>query len=555
MKFFKQTYFSVIPLLIVLLSILSCGEDESDVMEHLQSRQISNANLKIDAVFFAQTHVQKPDSEYFTLVSDRKALVKVHVISGSSQQSSDVKAIVKLNGEKLEIPLAGPKYLPSFVGKEPCDVTHSYDDSFTGFIPKEWVKPGMTVKIKAGKQKVKYNNLTISAPTVLKINMFDIYTFNDGEKDFPEGWKEEFEAKLPIKELQVERQKAVFEEVVVIPNGERPAKRIFLKNEARKGEQTAARWMGALMDASGLARRTNLYYLNTHNLSVSGGRGADFHGVGQVGQEGYLVHEGGHALSLAHCNQGHYPYKKGQICGIDVEKEHVGTTWFFDLNHEKFISPISELKGTFRKTPMLGGGRGQEKEDWAKTNMKFFSDYEVNKMKNYLEKHVAVWNEELQGYASWNAQTNDYTIPIENDGVQYPVERDAKVLSVLISVSAVTEEANIIYPPIGPYTAGLINLFDPRNVTDRVKAQAYFCPPEGCDVSLMIIQGGKKKYVMLPISWDETADPLEKQSFKTRAVNLPARDGNITKVKLLFTPDAEKNGLPTNADVIIKWKK
>jgi len=519
------------------------------------SLSYARADITIDAVFFAQTHVQEPSYEYFTLVSDREALIKVHVLSSDpSRKLPNVEAIVSVNGDKHKVSLSGPASLPAYIEKEACFVDHHADDSFIGYIPKEWVQPGMSVKIKAGKKRTVIENFKVGAPTVLNINMFDIFTFKEGDKDYPSGWKQEFEAKLPVSRLEVERVNAVFGEIVVAPSNSGPAKRVYSKNETRKGEKMASRWMGALMDAAGTARRTNLYYLNTHNLSVSAGRGADFHAVGQVGQEGYLLHEGGHALSLAHSSQGFHPYKKS-MCGVYAEKPHVGPTWFFDLPNKKFTSPISNLKGSYKKSPMLGGGRGNEKEYWAKTYMKNYSDFGVNKMQKYLEKHMVVWNQDLNSYANWNSETNDYTKTVANNGVLYPVERDVDVVSILSSVSAVTEEANIIYPPIGPYKAGLIELFDPSIAGDRVAAEKVFCPSEGCDVSLRIIQGGQKKYVMLPISWDESADPLAGSSFLTKAVNLPASEGEVSNVKVLFTPDAEHNGLPNTMKAIAKWRK
>ena len=55
---------------------------------------------------------------------------------------------------------------------------------------------------------------------------------------------------------------------------------------------------------------------------------------------------------------------------------------------------------------------------------------------------------------------------------------------------------------------------------------------------------------MLPISLDPNADPLKGNSYNTRAVNLRASDGEVTKVELLSTPDAEKNGMPNNAETL-----
>ena len=45
-------------------------------------------------------------------------------------------------------------------------------------------------------------------------------------------------------------------------------------------------------------------------------------------------------------------------------------------------------------------------------------------------------------------------------------------------------------------------------------------------------------------------NPLDGNSFQTRALNVPVRDGDITKVELLLTRDADINGLPEHPEVL-----
>jgi hypothetical protein len=60
---------------------------------------------------------------------------------------------------------------------------------------------------------------------------------------------------------------------------------------------------------------------------------------------------------------------------------------------------------------------------------------------------------------------------------------------------------------------------------------------------------------MIPVEHDPGADPLDKFFFYTYAVNLLASDGEVSKVELLLTPDAEQNGLPTEETIITVWEK
>jgi len=213
---------------------------------------------------------------------------------------------------------------------------------------------------------------------------------------------------------------------------------------------------------------------------------------------------------------------------------------------------LSSYNGTYKGTPMLGGGAGDNVDDWAL--LKHFSDYEVNKMKNKLEDKIVTWNSSLNSWASWNSADYDYTTTVENDGVHYPVKHDVDVVTILSGISAVTAEANIIYPPIGPYNTGLIRLFDPREAKDRADIQIIYSKELGeFDYTLRINQGNQEKYVLIPVKHDPTKKPLSKGSFKSYAVNLPAEDGEVTKVELLLTPDADQNGLPAEETIIADW--
>jgi hypothetical protein len=175
-------------------------------------------------------------------------------------------------------------------------------------------------------------------------------------------------------------------------------------------------------------------------------------------------------------------------------------------------------------------------------------------MRNMLENHFVIFNEDINAYAKWDNTTLDYTNVQNNfNQINYPIQRDVEVISVMAAASGTTPQANIVYKPIGPYLSGIVRLFDPSLSVDRIDAQNVFCPDGGCDTTLKIIQGGITKYVMLPMSLDSSLSETDVNSFSTRAVNLLASDGEISSIELLETPNVEDVGLPTDPVVLSSW--
>jgi len=233
---------------------------------------------------------------------------------------------------------------------------------------------------------------------------------------------------------------------------------------------------------------------------------------------------------------------------------HVGPTWGFDLPSLTFIPPTVQENsvggevGYYKKSPMQGGGTGDQEVGFL---MRHFSDYGVRQMQNYIEGKVAV----LRGgnYYRWDDGDGDYTRYVSSNGVNYPIEQDVQVISVMASTTLSDMNVNMVYPPMGPYEGNLIHTFDPTNASDRTTADAIFCPSGGCDFTLRLMQGGEEKTYMLAASGVEGSDPYSSSSLKTAAVNLRASDGAITQVELLLTPNAEKVGLPSNPEVLHTW--
>lgn len=527
-------------------------------------KDIGTEDARIDAVFLAQTHVLQPTDPYFTLTSNRPALLKVHVISPSAGQAPVVRANVILGNNRRELTLQGPAMLPRSLPSAPGQVQHTFSDSFTVMIPAQWVRQGMRVEIQA-KNSVVAHDIKVGASNPVPMQMFDIHYFKPSTGDYPAGFLQELQAKWPVSSLTIERvRNVVFPELVIParPGVGAPHVRVRSREEYKAktgqnfdGEQAAAlQWVHAL-SASGGNYDTSLGYVNIVGVPA-GGQAGSFDGVGSINSVGVLHHELGHALGLPHWGEATgYPYR-GDMYGITAPPQelHVGPHWAFDLTSKTFIPPTVQrdiaVKGMYKLDPMWGGGSGQQEAPFL---LNHFSDYSVFRMQDYLTKKLAVFRSGR--YYRWNDQTGDYTRDItEGLGIRYPLETGVQVISVMAAVTLADKTVNMIYPPIGPYKGNRIYTFNPASQADRTAAiTRQFCPNGGCDFTLRVMQGGKQTTYMLPAAGDAASSPLSVSSLKTVAVNLRAIDGPVTKVELLLTPDSENTGLPANPEILAIW--
>ncbi|MEI6234113.1 MAG: M66 family metalloprotease [Planctomycetota bacterium] len=535
---------------------------------------------KIAQVFFAQTHVQAPDDPLFKLVGNREALIKVQVYSETGQRAPLVIAQLALNGKTLELPLRGPAVLPKPPTEDLHLMKHSYDDSFTAMIPKEWIKTGLKVAVEMKNpdrskgsstgNRVVFDPLLVGAPSHLTMWMFDVHFFRDQKQDYPHGWFEELYQKLPVSALELRRiPTIVFEKLVMQPRGGKPATLCSSREEYKEktgmgfdGEQDVAkRWNGALKHAARAEGQLELYYLNIYGVPAGGEGGLGvLSGVGNGHQPGILLHELGHVFGLPHWGTAkRYPYR-GNMYGMLTDSSdtvHVGPTWAFDLSKGVFIPPTVQAsggKGTvglFKRDPMWGGGTGDQEKPFL---FRHFSDYSVQQIQTCLESKL-VWNEVAGNYATWNQANGTYSNLPKKTTDKFPIERDADVISILASASGVTAEANIIYPPIGPYKTGLSELFDASSPAENASARQLGYNESNCNLCFKVTQGGKTKTYLVPVKVDKTEDPLNANSFKTFAINVPARNGDVTQVDLLHAPDVMKTGAITDSKVLFSWKK
>ncbi len=495
-----------------------------------------NGRAKIAHVFFAQQHVQAPGNPYFKLVGNLDTLVKIHLSGTPGSPVPEVRVRVAVGAEGLDLPVKGPGLLPAPVGN-PIMMEHTYEDSFTTFIPRKWVRPGLQMAIELRARKASgggtvidrkvYDRLPVGAPTRLIMWMFDFHYFGGAQgADYPEGWFEELGSKLPVAELELRRvRNIILDKLVMPPQYDGPAVLCSSREEYQKktghrfdGEQgVAGRWNGALKAAAGAGwgGTRRLYYSNIYGVH-SGGTAGGLSGRGNGRHVGILHHELGHAFGLPHwAGKENYPYV-GSMHGIEVEagKPHVGPVWAFDPVRREFISPIHN--GTFKHDPMQGGGANRAGGPHLMTP---FSDYSVSRIRDLLERTQVVWDAQGGSYKAWNQDQGDYSTTVRSrGGPNCPVEDDIDVISVLASASLVTPEANIVYPPIGPYKAGRLEPYQGRS-----------------SLCLRITQGGNTKTCPVKTDLQPGGDPKDPKTFAVFAVNLPARDGEVTQADLIHT--------------------
>ena len=73
------------------------------------------------------------------------------------------------------------------------------------------------------------------------------------------------------------------------------------------------------------------------------------------------------------------------------------------------------------------------------------------------------------------------------------------------------------------------------------------------DVCAKVTQGGKTRHYLLPVHIGDDVNPASAGSHHHGALNLPVRDGAITRVELLHTPDVLSKGVTAESRVLHTW--
>jgi len=165
------------------------------------------------------------------------------------------------------------------------------------------------------------------------------------------------------------------------------------------------------------------------------------------------------------------------------------------------------------------------------------------------------FQDELGNWVGWDAESSSYSRKLEKDGWEVANGEDQEVYSVIFSASGVTPEANLVYPPIGPYRSGIIEAFNPNSADDRYKAAMMGLNDKNCNICLRITQGNKTRDYLMKVMIKPDDNPFSRKHHYVAALNLPAANGEVTKVELLHTPEVMSKGITDGFKLLNAWEK
>lgn len=559
---------------------------------------VFNSNDPVD-VRIAQHHVLHPEDEYFKLVSEKPARLLVKLNENTQQSHETLHLwITESNGtvhkktmDYFDFDCHANYYAPEIINNQydelVCNI-HQFD------LNAEWIKPGMTLDIRSASESLMLlDNLKIGAPNPMDLKMINIHFFeelaNANSLDNLPGWEKDFAAKLPISRLNYSlAPDVVFEELTVVPRGNFPAIRCSSKQDYEaKARQyfidnprlpkpgnyrfdgtvsTTTAWRTALLNASGTSNFHASYWVGMYNGEAEG-NGGGLQANGNANKHGFLMHEFGHAFNLRHawldknepynCSNTHVDVPcPTEITGIPSwNGPNTGMSWGYDALNKKYIAPTVQIdghpkRGQYKKTPQNGGGEGWQDSGYFNHH----SDYQIEKMRAYFESKHLYYDNQDKFWKRWNVSSEEYEDKFDgNVKVPWvPLWENIEVYSIMLSISSNTPNANIVYPPIGPYTAGTNPKYDPTKTWGRNAALSRnYCPNNSCDYTLRYKQGGKYFVSMLPISKNNQENPLKANGLDNFALNVPTKNGEITEMAVYYTPNVANNGISCNKGWVI----
>jgi Peptidase M66 len=437
----------------------------------------------------------------------------------------------------------------------------------------------------------------------------DLLAF-DAVKQPSQNITDEFFAKVPVAKLSILNHalgKLEIPELVIAPRNNQAAYIATNPSDYKDGfagMDATLNLIKRIREANGDSPTANQYYGSLIQKSktgafvgTGGGLGGGHAGVGDHLFSGIFIHEQGHAFGMPHANDGfvakQYPYVNGSL---------LGSSWGYDPNRNEFLAPfipnsktdgicgtyqVDNQKRCVKQDPMQSGAGTQAKgyqyamfSDFNAAQIQWY--FEGNRFTNdkgaqeYLGGRVEIDSSFASGYKRWDKIDQkyvEYTVPTNDKGLyglngNFPIEKARVVYTIIGTLSNTTPNLNRIYTPV-KYTGNLLQQIDPSSSGDlsdirpNVGKYPWFCHARGCDYTLRVtysdgttlhnlLQLGFHKWWFSPDIDPSTNDPLNGNSFRTWAINIPA-DKTVSKIELLYTPKGYE-GLPQNSSVVSTWK-
>lgn len=377
-----------------------------------------NATAKIGKIRFAQTHLLELSSPFFYLAGERPALIAINL--DGSGKAPDVRLTAKIYDEPVGTAcLAGPSEIPA----AGSDSIPSLDKFYSMTLPKEWMKPGLSVDLQVGSQvtSLTARQLSVKSPTNVSLLIANLEILDlEKSKSFAapsSNFLANLAAALPASVTRVGYLPVTIPfDKYLFWGGKDWVLACSESVEDRKDCLPDTRGLGVESMKYDVLRYMDLFH-QTFGMSYAGGYSygqikmgwggiADAsssgggHSIG-FGLDNTFIHELGHTIGLPHPHETYntkyqeddqflrwqsiYPYggPKGDGGGR-------GTTWNWDQNSREFISPncedpYSDYYGLERKDVMSYNGyecpelrRGGAKP-WIG-----FSDFSATMMHEFL---------------------------------------------------------------------------------------------------------------------------------------------------------------------------
>ncbi|SFI49268.1 Peptidase M66 [Collimonas sp. OK307] len=534
----------------------------------------ANGTLSLNSVELAQTHVIPPTgrtmntadgkSRTLTLLANRAALLMVEpATAGASIQ-------VEVVGSNLgSLVLNTPDKLPATDNGTP-----QYSSSkYSVLLPKEWVQPGVTLKITRGND-VTTVPLTVTGGINLKVRTVPAFFFGATRamattaKDKLEmdgtSLALDYAQEIPVASVDgVNSGDLSFNDFVLPPTGTVAAQAYSTFATARNSPGADGYvLMGQMLSI--LPELRSVTANNDRNLNVAYwapmvledpltgkligmGGGLTSVGAGNASGDsdnygGIFDHEMGHGYGMSHAgdmyNSGTYPYPGGSLSG---------SSWGYDAIRNQLLSPVlpalpckssgRQLDASgrcYRQDPMQGGSGDQS----AGYRWEMFADYSSALIQGWMNGRI-VYNPAAATNASrftiWSAVQGAYVDASATvSQLQRDMQGNQQVVTVLGNISKTDGTLNrLVVSAAGQ--GNIPRTFDPTSQPDwdQMKLQyANYCQSTGCDYTLQAtFTDGSTQNVLLPKGYHQnnsntvnpnSGNPLNGASFIRFAVNFSA---------------------------------